>query len=903
MAGSKRTSSGQNQSDFKRLKAKVGKRALKPANVTDTTFKAASLHLGGQSIDNLSSESSMMSTRGKSFSELILQLGHPAAAVRLSAMKGFGNVVSQQSPHSIRPYLSDLLPACSKSCVDEDQDVRSVGLSVFGGLLPQQDEATMRPFASLLVAYATSALHSLDSPMRIDGARFINLLCSTYPSLIRPFAPKLLPPFVGLLADRKSSEIILQALVSSLRTSQENNRDLTDIHDNDEPDLNYLLGGRSRNALVLETRKPEVSFRLFSTIRELPSLDQVLSTSDSFPITSFDQNEEALLDVNLIYDLLSKLRDALIEATDQDHAAPGTVASTPMNTEKVKLLIQAIHLLWKMQGSTPPSAVDENDAENLNKLGVKIALHLLELFPVTQEDARGNDATIIDSLNAIICTTTIEIASLIPSNSFKSAENDKADWAEIFCSYLLPRLEKWATAKSASSGLDIFCELLVLGEEKSNLASKHLIMLERLYNVFFESDNVALSRSDAGRKIAVTCVEKMMKHHQCGLEEIESSFSDIFFKIIQKLPSYLIAWGADYAYESKVILRFLHDVARRSSNLETNPTLAVIRESMSELVYVAGEKSKTKKSRDKSIFEHYSTSLQRTFLGLLVMLRSPSSETLKGLAAVCSTLNNRPESSTLGDEIIESIHSVRKTIPMQGYLSFLVNSIGIPKASNRVTNEKVEPDCSEKEIELVLMLDRGICRVCHELIHCGSVQALKMLLPHFSSWLEKGSNMCDYDLFLRSRVAVAIIAMLSLDMKNLDKKSSIFNFVADMMQRLTVAICQALSFVASIDSALEEKSQLISPFIAMIQAEPLLLDHVFKHFAESMSKKDFKMSGQAKIIQILIECVKDPRLINAVEDSKESVSFVRSMESEVEKGSTQQMTVQLRAILEVKIKN
>ena len=49
MGSTKRKTSSQ-QPDFKRIKAKVGKRALKPANETDTTFRAASLRVSGQAV-------------------------------------------------------------------------------------------------------------------------------------------------------------------------------------------------------------------------------------------------------------------------------------------------------------------------------------------------------------------------------------------------------------------------------------------------------------------------------------------------------------------------------------------------------------------------------------------------------------------------------------------------------------------------------------------------------------------------------------------------------------------------------------------------------------------------------------------------------------------------------------
>ena len=104
MSSNKRRSGGGQQSDFKRLKAKVGKKAPKPLNLTDTSFKAASLHVAGQAAvtdrgDNDSSfGDSLVSSRGRTLAELISQLGHPASAVRHSAMKGLENVSSKQSP-------------------------------------------------------------------------------------------------------------------------------------------------------------------------------------------------------------------------------------------------------------------------------------------------------------------------------------------------------------------------------------------------------------------------------------------------------------------------------------------------------------------------------------------------------------------------------------------------------------------------------------------------------------------------------------------------------------------------------------------------------------------------------------------------------------------------------------
>ena len=51
----RKTNQSKSSSDFKRIKAKVGKRAPKAINVTETSFQTSSLHIHKQSIDPNSS--------------------------------------------------------------------------------------------------------------------------------------------------------------------------------------------------------------------------------------------------------------------------------------------------------------------------------------------------------------------------------------------------------------------------------------------------------------------------------------------------------------------------------------------------------------------------------------------------------------------------------------------------------------------------------------------------------------------------------------------------------------------------------------------------------------------------------------------------------------------------------
>ena len=98
----KRASSANKNQDFKRLKAKVGKRAPKKLSETDTKFKSAKVKVQSQTIANgaettVSQHGDMVSSRGKHFSQLMSQLNHPAANARNSAVQGMKDVIKEGS--------------------------------------------------------------------------------------------------------------------------------------------------------------------------------------------------------------------------------------------------------------------------------------------------------------------------------------------------------------------------------------------------------------------------------------------------------------------------------------------------------------------------------------------------------------------------------------------------------------------------------------------------------------------------------------------------------------------------------------------------------------------------------------------------------------------------------------
>ena len=234
------TSSGKKRSapvtDFKRTKAKVGKRAPKPINLTDTSFKAVSVDVRHQSVaaekKNGTTTTTLVSSRGRTWMELTKQLHHPAAPVRISALRGLHDAIQlvrkqqlneeEEAKGRMRTMGNGLLsswlltPVVKSACVDTDEQVRSMGYRVLEELVYAVENTTIdkdeknptdrlsllwRPFLPLVIAFVTSALDSLDRRTRLDGCKLVQLLATRLYLHKEECVYPMLPPYVTLLTD------------------------------------------------------------------------------------------------------------------------------------------------------------------------------------------------------------------------------------------------------------------------------------------------------------------------------------------------------------------------------------------------------------------------------------------------------------------------------------------------------------------------------------------------------------------------------------------------------------------------------------------------------------------------------------------------------------------------------
>ena len=530
--------------DFKRIKAKVGKRAPKQLNLTDTSFKAVSVTVRNQQSSigvetsrtgPAAAPSELVSSKGRTWLELTTQLHHPAAAVRTSALKGLHDALLLQRPAPqsqgdnktknqnnnnyapssvVHSVLSTILSPVAKSAsVDDDDRVREAGFKVLEELLlyhngtanhnGQQsrhtslddNKALWKPFLPLLTAFAASGLHSLDRGIRRDGAKLVKLLSDCLAPLpLTGCVCVLLPSYTTILVDhgRRAAKkqqqeqpssassknnkrvnkkkrddvqhlVLLQSMVALLRAGEGKVQNGSIEADGDGtdfgcyhtaatmgavvspawnttlpmPDLTVMSGERqSSSGVVLTddaTQRSLSSARLLAPMSSLRDLRRFVSLhhrQQHNDTTTTKTPPGTLLSDALLVDILSKLRDVLLEILQRGHETNtdgGGVDLKRPDMEEGFLVVSALHSLHQLfsrSSSAPSSSL-------LDKTWNQCCKTLVDAFPV--HAAGGLVDARYDALNAKMCYCLMDAGR----------QSDRVvEWIPRMLDYLLPFLRQ-----------------------------------------------------------------------------------------------------------------------------------------------------------------------------------------------------------------------------------------------------------------------------------------------------------------------------------------------------------------------------------------------------------------------------------------------------------------------------
>lgn len=237
--GKKRNISGGNN-DFKRRKAKVG-RKLQRANLTDTSFKAASIKVpsqGHRSHDETSAASSeaagtgsgtARTQQGGRWSDLELYAEHPETDTEfdlhhylslchhhnVKARKESIRVLSlklHKAPKMVRANLAKILDTTVKVIMDVEPGVRRKALGLYYTILLHVQMQDIQAFVPILVIHFKAALCKIQPDIRVDTLAFLVVLISLYPNLLEGFSDDLCVVLLQLLSSEQLT-VVSRSLV------------------------------------------------------------------------------------------------------------------------------------------------------------------------------------------------------------------------------------------------------------------------------------------------------------------------------------------------------------------------------------------------------------------------------------------------------------------------------------------------------------------------------------------------------------------------------------------------------------------------------------------------------------------------------------------------------------------
>ncbi|KAF8622888.1 hypothetical protein AX15_006653 [Amanita polypyramis BW_CC] len=168
--------------DFTKQKLKLGKKQT-PTNAVDTSFKARTITLPGQSITVEKGADAPTTKRKLTIDDLLIHLKHYNVATRRDAIFGLRELLESHWD-LLESHLVLLLNGLVRLISDEDPSVRRTLTSFLAWLLPRIPSEELTPHSPLLILYATSAQTHIFPEIRIDAIRVLNVLLECIPESI-----------------------------------------------------------------------------------------------------------------------------------------------------------------------------------------------------------------------------------------------------------------------------------------------------------------------------------------------------------------------------------------------------------------------------------------------------------------------------------------------------------------------------------------------------------------------------------------------------------------------------------------------------------------------------------------------------------------------------------------------
>ena len=761
MAPPKRQGVTAGGSDFKRRKAKVGKAAPKKLNETETDFKAASINVSkqdrGGTVKSALSSDVLVSTRGKTLQEFTGKIQHPAVAVRISVSKGLKDMICGVSDsQQLFPHVSQIVPLIGKCLVDEDPVIRSNGISVMTEVLTKlQNSATrtLAPFASLMAAYLTLAIDSLDRDTRKDAVTAILRYASHVPTLIKLYAWKILPGLCRLIGDpyfqytvsvnngkekikkddarRLRFSSLIQAIFNLLQSLEPASP--SEVSRQSSVSIpSFRVTDRSRNGFVF-VRKHRISN--FNASR--PS---ILTTPSNYQPTESQERYIA-------FDLLEKLQGSFLIF----HGEASSRRMTNADEEIFLLLLKTVRnlLQWISTYFRSPEDLSADQGKKLTVLSKSI----LDIFP--RSGSYSDDAIV--GTNAELCIILHHVSCLQKSSMF--SEKIQAQILK-FIKRLIAAVSQIPYSEIQGCCSQLFRVMSILSANSSSVQLQQLS--QALLDLFCDRTG------DLVKNIDVLLRREVCTYATAVLEKdgfLESNIIDnktrtnILCLMLKSLGS-----SMNEDMDMKVLLfDIIQDELRNLDRFSIKETNA-LRTCTEELFQ--------RRERGHSPFEIMEETFQRRILALIVILGNPSKETLETIASFCakSLFNKR---SSMMIYCVNAIHRIRMTISMQAYFGFLIDSTGI--LTHPWTKVLFDGESTEEVNGSLEVFDQGLKEVCWCLASCGKAKSLRLIYRVLDNLIHDSSE----SLTFGKRCVIQIIAALVPSQDDAVESEKIFSIFSD----------------------------------------------------------------------------------------------------------------------------
>ena len=560
----------------------------------------------------------------------------------------------------------------------------------------------------------------------------------------------------------------------------------------------------------------------------------------------------------------------------------------------------------------PGKRKSAEDASPKKLRSVTGAIHsqFISMLPLMSGDGGGRsdgnqDSSRYDAANAILCsavgelgcvlerTTTTKSQKVSDSNSSSTGDVASSVWTNTVFAYVLPRLDNGREEIVDVTILKVVGQLM-FGPYLDNEPGRRKELIEKFGEAFFPSNsnvdqNTCISAS--GRLASMLLVDLMVKTLPMPISSSEDAAnSDVYQtqvligSMAQVLPTYLLHWEDQFPHQSATVLATLMGIVRQYTsgsplNVEgtvvevfegsgnsadtpegdKDPIVLLVKSLRSSIGMLVEQPKKNKKkdektptapsSRQQSIFECLPDEIQRIILGLFGLLQYPKDSNVTALAKICarSSIDN-----AMKDYIMDVMYSIRRTLPMQLFLTFLVNSSGL-SSIKKVKKKKegiIEGDGAKLQPTDIFAYDLAIERLCRAIVRCGGSTILSMLAPLLSSWLgnPKGTDSSpQIAIEVQRRAVFAILACMSYD------------GTAEFDEKLKNAVVE--TSVVLLYRNVEDKDdqeRLLAPVVALMINQPTILSSTLERLVASVPESsEDELQG---LIRCLFHIVKNSAL-------------------------------------------